>query len=241
MRQLRIIIVVFILATFGIFVWVTAGTSTEALVFEKMTSGGQSLVLLVLLVCAFTLLSTLAGLPVLYLSVALGFLLPFLPALGICWAVNFLAVMASYYMVRHAFSGYFASRYGGKKLIKRINKRIRKYGIWPVVFSRAIYIIPTSLINFSFPLSQISTRSYALGTVIGLVPECLVNVVTGMLIRKGVILISSPEPQLWQVLAVAGFILLFATTFILLRLRQNRIRKFRRLKAIPYSDPGSQN
>jgi len=239
LRLLRIIIITFILATIGVFFWITADTSAETLVVEQLAASRQDLLLPVLLICAFTVLSTLTGLPILYLSVALGFLMPFMPALGICLAVNFLAVMGTFYMVRHAFTGYFAAKYGKKKLIKRINKRIRKYGIWPVVFSRSVYIIPTSIINFSFPLSRITTRSYALGTLIGLLPECLINVVTGMLIRKGVILLSSPEPQMWQVLAVAGFILLFALIFILLRVRQNRLRKFRRLEAIPYSDSGS--
>ncbi len=86
---------------------------------------------------------------------AIGFLLDFTPAMLICWGVNVLAVMASFYMVRSAFTEYFT----------------RKYGLWSVVFSRAIYIIPTNLINFSFPLSKISTRSYLAGTMIGLIPE----------------------------------------------------------------------
>ncbi len=48
-------------------------------------------------------------------------------------------------------------------------------------------IIPTNMINFSFPLSNISARSYFLGSVIGLIPECLLNVLTGTLIKHEVI------------------------------------------------------
>ena len=89
----------------------------------------QHHIYLVLLICAFTLLSTLTGLPIFYLSLALGFQLNLASALIICWTMNIVAVMATYYMVRFAFNSYFEKRYGNKKLIQRINKRIQKYGL----------------------------------------------------------------------------------------------------------------
>jgi uncharacterized membrane protein YdjX (TVP38/TMEM64 family) len=235
-KQVRIIIVVFILITVGLFIWLTAGSDPETILFERLMVLDQRHIYLVLLLCAFTLLSTLTGLPVFYLGMAIGFLLNFTPALLICWIVNIVAVMATYYMVRFAFTSYFKERYGKKKLIGRINKRIQKYGPWTVVFSRAIYIIPTNIINFSFPLSNISTRSYLVGTLIGLIPECLLNVITGYLIKHEVILLASPETRTWQALVIGGFILLFTVVFILLRVRQNRRKRFKTLDAIPYEN-----
>lgn len=234
MKQLRIIIIAFILLTVGAFIWLTAGTDAQTLLFERIVLTDQRIVFLVILICAFTLLSTLTGLPILYLSMAIGFLLNFTPAMLICWGVNVLAVMASFFMVRSAFTEYFREKYGEKKLIKRINKRIGNYGLWTVVFSRAIYIIPTNLINFSFPLSSISTRSYLVGTMIGLIPECLINVLTGYLIKHEVILLSAPETRTWQAAFIGAFILLLLLVFILLRVRQNRRKKFSTLKGIPF-------
>ena len=168
---------------------------------------------------------------------ALGFLLNLAPALLICWGVNIISVMATFFLVRFAFTDYFTEKYGKKKLIRRINKRISKYGLWSVVFSRGIYILPTNLINFSFPLSHIASRSYLLGTIIGLVPECLINVLTGYLIKHEVILLSSPETRNWQALVIGGFILLFLLVFILLRIRQNRRKKFTMLnEVVPYKN-----
>ncbi|MCK5136576.1 MAG: VTT domain-containing protein [Bacteroidales bacterium] len=233
MKQFRIIIIAFILITIGAFIYLTAGTDPESLLFERIMVMDQHHLALILLLCALTLLSTFTGLPIFYLSLAMGFLLNFTPAFLICWGVNIVAVMGTYYMVRFAFSSYFEERYGKKKLIRRINKRIQKYGPWTVVFSRGIYIIPTNIINFSFPLSNISTRTYFLGTVIGLMPECLLNVLTGYLIKHEVILLSTPETRNWQALIIGGFILIFTITFILLRIRQNRKKKFRIIKAIP--------
>jgi len=235
-KQLRIIIIAFILLTVAAFIWLTAGTDAQTLLFERIELSDQRIIFLVILICALTLLSTLTGLPIFYLSMAIGFLLNFPPAMLICWGVNVLAVMASFFMVRSAFTEYFREKYGEKKLIKRINKRIGNYGLWTVVFSRAIYIIPTNLINFSFPLSSILTRSYLVGTMIGLIPECLINVLTGYLIKHEVILLSAPETRTWQAAFIGAFILLLLLVFILLRMRQNRRKKFSTLKGIPFEN-----
>lgn len=234
MRALRIIIIAIIVLAIGAFIWLTAGTDAQSLLFERILITDQRIVFLVLLLSALTLLSTLSGLPILYLSMAIGFLLNFTPALLICLGVNLISVMATFYMVRFAFTDYFREKYGQKKLIQRIEKRIGKYGLWTVVFSRGIYIIPTNIINFSFPLSSISSRAYILGTAIGLLPECLINVLTGYLIKHEVILLSAPETRTWQALVIGAFILLFVLAFILLRLRQNRRKKFNSLDQIPY-------
>ena len=102
------------------------------------------------------------------------------------------------------------------------------------MFSRGIYIIPTNVINFSFPLSSISPRAYVLGTAIGLVPECLINVLTGYLLKHEVILLTASDTRSWQAWIVGAFILLFVLMFILLRMRQNRRKKFKVLEQIPY-------
>ena len=138
MKKLRIIIIAFILLTAGAFIWLTAGSDAQSLLFDRIMLSDQGILILVLLISALTLLSTLSGLPIFYLSMAMGFLMNFTPALLICWGVNILSVMASFFMVRSAFTEYFSQKYGEKKLIKRINKRIGKYGLWTVVFSRGI-------------------------------------------------------------------------------------------------------
>jgi len=235
-KQLRIIIIAFILLTVGAFIWITAGSDAQSLLFERIVLTDQRIVFLIIIICALTLLSTLSGLPILYLSMGIGFLLNFTPAMLICWGVNVLAVMASFFMVRSVFTEYFREKYGEKKLIKRINKGIGNYGLWSVVFSRAIYIIPTNLINFSFPLSSITTRSYLLGTMIGLIPECLINVLAGYLIKHEVILLSTPETRTWQAGIIGAFILLLLLVSIVLRIRQIRRKKFRALKGIPFEN-----
>lgn len=234
MKKLRIIIVAIILVTVGVFIYLTAGTDAETLLLERIMVMDQRTILMVLLICMFTLLSTLTGLPVFYLSMALGFLLEFTPAILVSYGLNLLAVMATFFMVRFAFTSFFRDRYGQRKMIGRINSRIERYGSWTVAFSRSIYIIPTNIINFSFPLSHISPRKYLLGTAMGLVPECLLNVLTGYLIKHEVILLSGTERISWQVLLIGGFILVFTLLFILLRIRRQRRKREKPYRVIPY-------
>ena len=106
--------------------------------------------------------------------------------------------------------------------------------MWTVVFSRGIYVIPSNVINSSFLLSSISIPSYLLGTSIGLLPETVLNVVTGYLIKHEVILLSAPETRTWQALVIGGFILLFILVFILLKVRKNRRKRYKSIDAIPY-------
>ena len=84
MKQLRIIIIAFILIAIGIFIWLTAGSDAQSMLFERIEVSDQRIVFLVLVISALTLLSTLSGLPIFYLSMAMGFLLTLAPALLIC-------------------------------------------------------------------------------------------------------------------------------------------------------------
>ena len=223
-----------IFAAVGAFIWITAGSDPETLLMERLTMADQHQSIAVLILCAFILLSTLTGLPIFYINLAMGFIISLTPALFISWGMNLISIMVSFYMVRTLFSDYFQEKYGKKKLIRRINKKIGKYGLWTVAFSRGIYIIPTNIINFSFPLSIIRPRAYLVGTSIGLIPECLITVLTGYLLKHQIALLSSSEPRSWEALIIGAFILLSAMILILLRIRQNRRKKFKRLKAVPY-------
>lgn len=229
MRYVRILIVTLILAAIGSFVWITAGSNPEEMLLEGLSQAQQNPVLTTLLLSAFVLLGTLTGLPVMYINMAMGFTLSFVPAIIFSWGANLLSVMLSFFMVRFLFSAYFHEKYGEKKLIRRINKRIKKYGIWTVAFSRAIYIIPTNVINFSFPLSKISPRSYLLGTALGLVPECLIGVLSGYLIKHGIDLLASSESLPWTQIIIGAAILILAILGIILLNRMRRRKKFRRL------------
>ena len=233
MKFLRITIITVIVLIMAGFVIFASRNDPQQHLISSMEFLANQQFYLVLAIFIITLLSTLTGLPVLYLGVALGFFIPYLPALAIAWIIQLVAVMTTFFMVRKIYYSYFQRKYGGKKLIRRINKRIRKYGFLTVALTRGVYFIPTNIINFSFPLSRITTRQYLAGTMSGLVPECLINVSTGYLLRQQLLLMDEPQQNMIKILLSGGFLLLMAGLFLFLRYRKNRADKSRLKKIIP--------
>lgn len=233
MKFLRITIITVILLIVGSFIILTSGNDPQQLLLKSMEYLESHIFYLVLVIFTLTLLSTLAGLPVLYLSVALGFFIPYLPALALAWVIHLFSVMTTFYMIRRVYSDYFRNKYGGKKMIRRINKRIRKYGFWTVALTRSVYFIPTNIINFSFPLSRITARQYLAGTMTGLIPECLINVTTGYLLKHQLMLLDSPQQNLLRIVLIGIYLMLMVALFLFLRYRKNRTEKSRLKKIIP--------
>lgn len=233
MKILRIVIISIIVLVLAAFFYFTLDNDPQTMLLHSIEEWRQQYIWIVLIIFGLTIISTLTGLPVLYLGVALGFFLQYIPALAFAWGMNLLAVLLTYVMVGQVFSDRFREKYGGKKLIKSINKRIKKYGFWTVAFSRSVYIIPTNIINFSFPLSKITPKHYVIGTMIGLVPETLINVTTGYMIRHEILLLGSPEQNLMKILVIAVFFILLAVAFIILRYRKNKLEKTRINEVVP--------
>ncbi len=236
MKYLRIAIIVIIVLILTAFFYFSLDNDPQTILLHSIEEWRQQYLWIVLIIFGITLVSTVAGLPVLYLGVALGFFLQYIPALAFAWGMNLVAVLVTYIMVKRVFSDKFKEKYGGKKLIKSINKRIKKYGFWTVAFSRSVYIIPTNIINFSFPLSKISSKHYVIGTMIGLVPETLINVTTGYMIRHELLLLGSPKQNLIKILVIAGFFVLLTLAFLILRFRKNRLEKTRINEVVPLLD-----
>lgn len=231
--MLRIIIITIVILALGGFIYFTAGKDTQQILLRSLQYLEPHLFYLVAVIFVLTLLSTLTGLPVLYLSVALGFFIPYLPALALAWGIHLLAVMNTFFMIRKVYSANFREKYGEKKVVKRINKQIKNYGFWTVALSRSVYFIPTNIINFSFPLSRITTKQYLLGTMTGLVPECFINVTTGYLLKQQVLMLNEPQQNMLKI-ALIGLLLLFmAALFLFLRFRKKKAKQLKLKKIVP--------
>jgi uncharacterized membrane protein YdjX (TVP38/TMEM64 family) len=157
----------------------------------------------------------------------------YLPAITISWLINMVAIIITFFMVRGVFSGYFKEKYGKRKIIQKINSRIRKYGFWTVAMSRGIYVIPTNIINFSFPLSKITSRKYFIGSMIGLIPESFINITTGYLLKHQILLLNSPQQNILKIAIIGFFLLLMAIGILLINYRRKRVDKARINEIIP--------
>lgn len=225
MRTLRITIVFFLILVLSGFFYISTEIDPQQFILELFENAERKYAAIALVIAALTIFSTLTGLPVFYFSVALGFFLPLFPALGLAWVINLVAVMTTFWMLKHVFLESFKRRYGDRKMVRKINRRIKKHGLWTVAATRSVYIIPTNIINFSFPLSKISTRQYFIGTMIGLVPETLINAGTGYLLKNHLMLMSSPQQNLLKLVVSGTALVLIIAVFLFLRKRKQRIEK----------------
>lgn len=225
MRTLRISIVFFIILVLSGFFYVSTEIDPQQFIIQLFENAEKQYVVIALVIAALTIFSTMTGLPVFYLSVALGFFFPLLPALGLAWFINLVAVMATFWMVKHVFLESFKRRYGDKKMVRKINRRVKKHGLWTVAATRSVYFIPTNIINFSFPLSRISTRRYLAGTMIGLVPEMLINVGTGYLLKNHLMLLGAPQQNLLKLVISGTALALIIAVLLYLRYRKRRLQK----------------
>ena len=233
MKLLRIIIIVLILLIFGGFCFIALKNDPQSILHELLENHNNDLIWIILTILGLILVSTLTGLPVLYFSIALGFFMNYLPSLLISWSFNLLAILITFLMVRKVFSSYFMNRYGNRKIIRNINVRIRKYGFWTVAMSRGMYVIPTNIINFSFPLSKIPTKQYLLGTMIGLLPESLINVTTGYLLKHQLLLLDSPRQNLLKILIIGIFLFLMSAGILFINYRRKKVKKARMNEIVP--------
>ena len=222
MKLLRIAILIIILLTIGGFYLFTSDNEAQDVVLSLINDQGSSYIWIVIIIFGLTLISTATGLPVFYFSVGLGFMLKLPMALTLAWIINLVSVMATFYMVKSLYYPYFRKKYGKRRIIQSINRRIKKYGFWTIAISRSIYIIPTNIINFSFPLSKITMRQYFLGTAIGLVPESLINVLTGYLLKHQIELLTSPGRDLIDVAILGAAFLLIIVLIIFFYYRRKR-------------------
>lgn len=233
MKLLRITLIIVILLFIGGFYYLTFSSDPQSILFELLEDRNQGFTWIILIVFGLILLSTLTGLPVLYFSIALGFFMNYIPALAIAWIINLAAILLTFFMVKKVFSSYFTEKYGKRKFIQKINSRVQKYGFRTVAMSRGIYVIPTNIINFSFPLSKISSKQYIIGSMIGLIPECLINITTGYLLKHQILLLNSPQQNLVKISVVGVFLLLMAIGIIILYYRRKRVEKARMNEFLP--------
>jgi len=236
MRTLRISIVFFIILVLSGFFYISTEIDPQQFIIQLFENAEKQYVLIALVIAALTIFSTMTGLPVFYFSVALGFFLPLLPALGLAWFINLVAVMTTFWMVKHVFLESFKRRYGNKKMVRKINRRVKKHGLWTVAATRSVYFIPTNIINFSFPLSRISTRQYLSGTMIGLVPEMLINVGTGYLLKNHLMLMSTPQQNLLKLVVSGTALVLIIAVLLFLRSRKRRLQQAKIDAYVPLPD-----
>lgn len=84
-----------------------------------------------------------------------------------------MGAVVAFWLARYLLHDWFQKRFSHSALLKRLNKMLCKEGLSCILLIRFSPISPFNVVNFALGLTPVSVRSYALGTLIGIVPGTL--------------------------------------------------------------------
>jgi len=155
------------------------------------------------------ILFNLAAIPRVFFTIFSGYVFGVFYGFLFAWIATMLGLIVTFISVRYLFNEKFNEKFGNKQIIKRLNNKIEKKGIFIVIFLRAVYIFPSSILNYSFAFTKIRTSKYILGSAIGFIPVVFINVYSGYLIN-----INISKPINFSLLFFVLSILFFAFLFL---------------------------
>ena len=159
------------------------GWPSVALLFDRETlvqffsrTGEQSAGDTAIGVCIFLIAHVIAnaiGVPGTVLVVVGG------AAYGLWWGTLCSAIGATmgavvaFWLARYLLHDWFQKRFAHSALLKKLNQTLCNEGLSCILLIRFSPVSPFNVVNFALGLTPVSVRSYALGTLIGIIPGTL--------------------------------------------------------------------
>ncbi|MGB3296724.1 MAG: TVP38/TMEM64 family protein [Phormidesmis sp.] len=84
-----------------------------------------------------------------------------------------MGAVVAFWLARYLLHDWFQKRFSHSALLKKLNKMLCKEGLSCILLVRFSPISPFNVVNFALGLTPVSVRSYALGTLIGIIPGTL--------------------------------------------------------------------
>ena len=81
-----------------------------------------------------------------------------------------LGATVAFWLARYLLHSWFQKRFSHRPILKRLNQTLCKQGLSCVLLIRFSPVSPFNVVNFALGLTPVSARSYALGTLIGIIP-----------------------------------------------------------------------
>jgi len=160
------------------------------------------------------ILFNLAAIPRVFFTIFSGYVFGLFYGFLFAWLATLAGLIITFISIRYLFREKFENKFGKKEIVEKLNRQIEKRGIIIVIFLRAIYVVPSSILNYSFGFTKIKTLTYLFGSAIGFIPVVFVNVYAGFEIGRNL----SPEKSInftyvFMVIAILAIItLLFKKT-----------------------------
>jgi uncharacterized membrane protein YdjX (TVP38/TMEM64 family) len=162
---------------------------------------------------------TVVGIPGNMLAIAAGGI--FGLAWGTVWSVlgATLGAVGAFGLARHCLHGWAEHRWGQHPLLQRLRRAIHHRPLNFVLMVRFAPISPFNLVNFLFGLTPLKLSTYALGTLVGIIPGTFAYVwlgVGGMEVMHG--------GDRWQLAAALGLLMLLSGFPLIQRLVQRKVQ-----------------
>ncbi len=156
------------------------------------------------------ILFNLAAIPRVFFTIFSGYVFGLFYGFLFAWLATLAGLVVTFISIRYLFREKFVKKFGKREIVEKLNRQIEKRGILIVIFLRAIYIFPSSILNYSFGFTKIKTITYLLGSAIGFIPVVFINVYAGYAISKSIITETFDYVQVivfFSVVILAVFIL----------------------------------
>ncbi|MCF6240143.1 MAG: VTT domain-containing protein [Bacteroidales bacterium] len=132
------------------------------------------------------ILFNLAAIPRVFFTIFSGYIFGLFYGFLFAWLATIAGLIVTFISIRYLFKEKFVEKFGEKQLVEKLNKLIEQGGFLMVVFLRAIYIVPSSVLNYSFGFTKIKTLTYLIASAIGFIPVVFINVYAGYEINKNI-------------------------------------------------------
>ncbi len=172
-------------------VTVLASTTDLTRVLDAVREAGPAAAAAFLLLYAGC---TLAGVPRHTLSTTTGVVFGLGWGLPVAYLGSLLGAGAAFWLARSVGRG-AAARLGGPRMAA-FNEALVRRGFWAVLGARLTPVLPFTAVNYAAGVSEIDRRTYAAGTLIGVVPGTIGYVALGALA-------TAPGPWMVPVASVA--------------------------------------
>jgi len=168
------------------------------------------------------ILFNLAAIPRVFFTIFSGYVFGLFYGFLFAWLATIAGLIVTFISIRYLFKEKFEKKFGDKKLVENLNKLVEKRGLLMVTFLRAIYIVPSSVLNYSFGFTKIKTSTYLLGSSIGFIPVVFINVYAGYKINKS---LTSSSPFDYTQLIIPAILLVVAIFLIRYFLQKFKLNK----------------
>ena len=131
------------------------------------------------------IIGNILGISTVTFSILSGYLYGLFYGFLLAWIGVIIAFTIVFINSRYLFHDFFIKVFKKNILVQKVESYIVKYNIWAAIILRAVYVIPSGILNYAFSFTSIKLSNYVVGSAIGFIPVISINVSFGYLINIG--------------------------------------------------------